>query len=195
MLLVELVLDYLITVNILMVVDEIQTGFGRTGKLFCYQHEEVNPDIVIVGKALGGGVYPVSGILANDEVMNAAFVPGSHGSTFGGNPLACAVATSAINVLENENLVERSRKMGQYFKEALLRLNLSKVEEVRGKGLLLAVQLKPEAGPARQYTLGMLEKGLLAKETHEVTIRFAPPLIISLKELDTAIAIIQEVLS
>lgn len=180
--------------NVLMAVDEIQTGFGRTGKLFCYQHEKVNPDIVIVGKALGGGVYPVSGILANNEVMDVAFTPGSHGSTFGGNPLACSIATAAIEVLESEALVKRAEEMGAYFKNSLKELKLDKVQEVRGKGLLLAIQLSIEAGPARKYTLEMLEKGLLAKETQEVTIRFAPPLTITKEELDQGIQVIREVL-
>lgn len=173
--------------NVLFVADEIQTGLGRTGKLFCFQHEEVKPDIVIVGKALGGGLYPVSGILANDAIMTVAFEPGSHGSTFGGNPMACAIASAALDVIVNDGLVGRSEYLGAYFLKQLKKLNLPKIKEVRGKGLLLAIELQESAGKARQYTEKLLEEGLLAKETHQTIIRFAPPLIIRKREIDWAV--------
>ncbi len=181
--------------QVLLAIDEIQTGFGRTGALFCYQHEGIKPDIVIIGKALGGGVYPVSGILADDLVMDVAFTPGSHGSTFGGNPLASAVALAALQVLEGEELVAKSAKWGTYFMESLIQMQLDNVQEVRGQGLMIAIQLHPDAGKARPYTEAMLERGLLAKETHDTIIRFAPPLIISRGEIDQALSIIKEVLS
>jgi ornithine--oxo-acid transaminase len=180
--------------NMLFISDEIQTGLGRTGKLFCYQHENIQPDIVIIGKALGGGLYPVSGILANDTIMNVAFEPGSHGSTFGGNPLACAIASTALDVIMEEELIERSEKLGAYFLKQLRRLNLPKIKEVRGKGLLLAIELTDSAGKARQYTERFAEEGLLAKETHQTIIRFAPPLIIKKKEIDWAMKRIKKVL-
>lgn len=180
--------------NVLFISDEIQTGLGRTGKLFCYQHEEITPDIVIIGKALGGGLYPVSGILANDSVMNVAFEPGSHGSTFGGNPLACAIASAALEVIMEDGLIGRSEHLGAYFLQKLKKLNLPKVKEVRGKGLLLAIELNESAGKARQYTEKFAKEGLLAKETHQTIIRFAPPLIIKKKEIDWALKRIVKVL-
>ena len=180
--------------GILLTVDEIQTGLGRTGKWFCYQYEIDKPDIAIVGKALGGGVYPVSGILADNEVMDIAFDPGSHGSTFGGNPMACAIAYASLDVIKEEKLVERSDEMGAFFKEELIKLNSPKIKEVRGKGLLIAIELEQSAGPARNYTLALLEKGLLAKETHQTTIRFSPPLVINKEEIGKAIEIIKRVL-
>ena len=181
--------------NVLLTIDEIQTGLGRTGALFCYQHERIIPDIVVVGKALGGGVYPVSGILANNAIMDAAFEPGSHGSTFGGNPLACAIASASLDVLIQEDLIRKSKEVGAYFKAKLAAIQTDKIKEIRGKGLLLAVELTPAAGHARQYTKQLLAKGLLAKETHEVTIRFAPPLIITEEEVDGAVKLIEEVLA
>lgn len=180
--------------NVLFISDEIQTGLGRTGKLFCYQHEVVSPDIVIIGKALGGGLYPVSGILASDAIMSVAFEPGSHGSTFGGNPLACAIASTALDVIVEEKLPERSQRLGAYFLKELKQLNLPKVKEVRGQGLLLAIELEEMAGKARQYTEKLLEEGLLAKETHQTIIRFAPPLVIKKKEIDWAVKKIGKVL-
>ena len=170
-----------------MIVDEIQTGLGRTGKLFCYQHDNIKPDIVIVGKALGGGVYPVSGILANKKIMDAAFEPGSHGSTFGGNPLACAIASASLDVILNEKLIKNSAKIGAYLKKKLSAIKTDKIKEVRGKGLMLAIQLTDAAGPARVYTQKLLELGILAKGTHEHTIRFAPPLIITKKQANWAL--------
>jgi ornithine--oxo-acid transaminase len=156
-------------------------------------HEGIVPDIIIMGKALGGGVFPVSGIAADKEIMSV-FTPGSHGSTFGGNPLACAVATAALEVLEEEHLEQRSEELGKYFRERLVAMNSPKVEIVRGKGLLNAVVLKKEAGKARIYTTAMKNKGVLAKETHEWIIRFAPPLTVTKEELDWALNIIEEVL-
>ena len=179
--------------NIPLIVDEIQTGLGRTGKLFCYQHDNIKPDIVIVGKALGGGVYPVSGILANKKIMDAAFEPGSHGSTFGGNPLACAIASASLDVILNEKLIKNSAKIGAYLKKKLSAIKTDKIKEVRGKGLMLAIQLTDAAGPARVYTQKLLELGILAKGTHEHTIRFAPPLIITKKQANWALERIESV--
>jgi ornithine--oxo-acid transaminase len=172
--------------NVLLMLDEVQTGFCRTGKMFCFQHEGVKPDILLVGKALGGGIMPVSAAIASRDVMSV-MTPGDHGSTFGGNPLACAVGTAALDVLIDEKLDERAAEMGAYFMD-------KKVDIVRGMGLLIAVQLKPEAGPARQYTEALKANGLLAKETHETTIRFAPPLVITKAEIDRAVRIIKRVL-
>lgn len=179
--------------KVLFIADEIQTGLGRTGKMFCYQHAAIQPDIVVVGKALGGGVYPVSGILANNTVMDVAFEPGSHGSTFGGNPLACAIASAALDVIVEEELVLNSKQMGDYFVQSLRALHLPMLKEVRGKGLLIAVELIPEAGKARKYTEQLLELGVLAKETHQTIIRFAPPLIITKEEIDWALSRIAKV--
>lgn len=180
--------------KVLLTVDEIQTGLGRTGKMFCYEHSNIKPDIVIIGKALGGGVYPISGILADNEIMDVAFEPGSHGSTFGGNPLACAVASAAVDVLIEEDLINKSAEIGAYFKKQLKSIKSKKIKEVRGMGLMLAIELTHEAGPARNYTLKFLEKGLLAKDTHGHTIRLAPPLIITKEEIDWAVKLICDVL-
>ena len=179
--------------RILLAVDEIQTGFGRTGKLFCYMHEGITPDIIIMGKALGGGVFPVSAVAANKEILGV-FEPGSHGSTFGGNPLACAIATAAIDVLLEEKMVENSFELGKYFKDQLLAMDSPKIEKVRGKGLFIGVVLKESAGKARQYTSKLKELGLLCKETHDWIIRFAPPLIIKREEIDYAMERIKDVL-
>ncbi len=179
--------------RILLAVDEIQTGFGRTGKLFCYMHEGITPDIIIMGKALGGGVFPVSAVAANKEILGV-FEPGSHGSTFGGNPLACAIATTAIDVLLEEKMVENSLELGKYFKDQLLAMDSPKIEKVRGKGLFIGVVLKESAGKARQYTSKLKELGLLCKETHDWIIRFAPPLIIKREEIDYAMERIKDVL-
>lgn len=179
--------------NILLATDEIQTGFGRTGKMFCFMYEGINPDIIIMGKALGGGVFPVSAIAANKNILEV-FQPGTHGSTFGGNPLACAVAMAAIDVLVNENLSERSYELGNYFKKQLEDMKSDKIELVRGKGLLIGVVLKKSAGKARIYTTMLKEKGLLCKETHDWIIRFAPPLVITKEDIDFAMKQIREVL-
>jgi ornithine--oxo-acid transaminase len=171
--------------RVLFVCDEIQAGLGRTGKLFCYQHEGVSPDVVIVGKALGGGFYPISGILANDPVMDV-FHPGDHGSTFGGNPLACAVAREALKVLVEERMIENSAEQGAYFLDRLRGLRSPHIKEVRGKGLWIGLELTPEAGGARRFCEALWARGLLCKETHVHTIRFAPPLTIKREELDWA---------
>ncbi len=180
--------------NVLLIADEIQTGFGRTGKMFAVWHENVRPDIIVVGKALGGGVYPVSGIIADDEIMDV-FTPGDHGSTFGGNPLAAAVGMAALDVLIEEKLPERALELGDYFMKNLKKIKSPYVKEVRGKGLLIGVEIKKEHGTARPYCEKLRDLGILAKETHEQVIRFAPPLIISKEEIDWALERIEKVLS
>ena len=179
--------------NILFLADEIQTGLGRTGRLFCCDHEGVVPDMYILGKALGGGFYPVSAVVASKEIL-AVFKPGDHGSTFGGNPFACAIAREALRVIVEEKLPERTAEFGAYFIEKLREMNSPLVKEVRGKGLLIGVELKPEAGKARPYCEKLMEHGLLCKETHKSVIRFAPPLVISRDEIDWAIQQVQIVL-
>jgi len=175
----------------LFVVDEIQSGLGRTGKLFAFEHEGVRPDVVIVGKALGGGFYPVSAILADDEVMGV-FHPGDHGSTFGGNPLAAALAREALQILVDEKLVENSERLGAYFLQRLRGIKNPGVKEVRGRGLWIGLELKAEAGGARRFCELLMKKGLLCKETHVNTIRFAPPLVITREELDWACERVEE---
>ena len=177
--------------NMLLAVDEVQTGFCRTGKVFAFMHEGIEPDIIIMGKALGGGIFPVSGIAANKDIMSV-FTPGSHGSTFGGNPLGCAVAMAAIDVLVEERLADRAEELGAYFRKRLVELNSDKIKLVRGKGLLIGVVLDESAGKARQYTTKLKEKGVLAKETHDWIIRFAPPLIISKRDIDWVMEIIED---
>ena len=177
--------------NVLLICDEIQTGFGRTGRRFCSDWEGVRPDIICMGKAMGGGVYPVSGIAADDEIMMAAFEPGNHGSTFGGNPLACAVATASIEVLEDEHLAERSAELGEYFRSEIAKIGHARIKEIRGKGLLTGVELHEMARP---FSLELMDKGILAKDTHGTTIRFAPPLVITKDELAGALKTITEVL-
>jgi ornithine--oxo-acid transaminase len=179
--------------NILFMADEIQTGLGRTGKLMACDHEGVRPDVLILGKALGGGVYPVSAVAAPREVLGV-FKPGDHGSTFGGNPLAAAVAVEALRVIVEEGLVENAAEMGQYFRDHLEEINSPHIEHIRGKGLLIGVVLKPEAGGARRFCEEMQARGVLAKETREHVIRFAPPLIIDRDTLDWALPIIRDVL-
>ena len=180
--------------NVLLLADEIQTGLGRTGKLFAAQHENVRPDITIIGKALAGGFYPVSAILA-DKPLLGLFQPGEHGSTFGGNPLAAATARAALGVIIDENLIERAAEMGEYFIEQLTEIPSPHVKEVRGKGLLIGVELKKEAGGARRFCEALGMKGILAKETHVHTIRFAPPLVIDKATIDWALPSIREVLN
>jgi len=177
--------------NVLLMLDEIQTGFCRTGKMFCFQHEGIKPDILLVAKALGGGIMPISAVLTSREIMSV-FTPGSHGSTFGGNPLACAVGEAALDVLIDEKLDKRAAKLGPYFMKRLKELKNPLFKEVRGKGLLIAVELTKDAGPARKHNEALMRNGLLAKETHDTTIRFAPPLIIKKEEIDTAIEIIKK---
>jgi ornithine--oxo-acid transaminase len=171
--------------RVLFIADEIQSGLGRTGKLFAFQHEGVRPDVVIVGKALAGGFYPISGILADDEVMDV-FHPGDHGSTFGGNPLACAVAREALKVLVDEKMVENSAEMGAYFMDRLRTIRHPHIKEIRGKGLWIGLELTNEAGGARRYCEALRDRGLLCKETHVNTVRFAPPLNVTREELDWA---------
>lgn len=178
--------------NVLLALDEIQTGFCRTGKTFAFEHEGIDPDIIIMGKALGGGVLPVSAIAANKNILEV-FLPGTHGSTFGGNPLACAVASASIDVLFEEKLAERAAELGEYFMEGIRALKSPKIKLVRGKGLLIGVVLHESSGNARIYTTALKEKGLLCKETHNWIIRFAPPLVITKQEIDTALEKIAEV--
>ncbi|MBH8607244.1 ornithine--oxo-acid transaminase [Thermoactinomyces sp. CICC 10521] len=176
--------------HVLFVADEIQTGFGRTGQLFACDWEDVKPDLYIMGKALGGGVMPISAVAADREVLGV-FEPGSHGSTFGGNPLACAVAIAALDVLIEEELPKRSRELGAYFIEELRKINNPKIKEVRGKGLFIGMELTEAARP---YCESLMQEGLLCKETHENTIRFAPPLIITREELDLALDKVRKVM-
>jgi ornithine--oxo-acid transaminase len=180
--------------NVLLMADEIQTGLGRTGKLFACDHEGVRPDVVIVGKALSGGFYPVSAILADEPILGL-FEPGEHGSTFGGNPLGAAVARAALAVIRDEKLAERAETLGTYFVEQLAEVPSPHVREVRGKGLLIGVELKQEAGGARRFCEALQAGGILAKETHENVIRFAPPLVIDRTTIDWAIPVIREVLN
>ena len=179
--------------KVLLIMDEIQTGLGRTGKLLACDHEGVRPDIVILGKALSGGFYPVSAILADRPIMGL-FRPGEHGSTFGGNPLGAAVARTALKVLVEEALIENSAKMGEYFQDQLSEISSPYIQEVRGKGLLVGVELKTSAGGARRFCEALAGKGILAKDTHQNVIRFAPPLVIDRETLDWAIPRIREVL-
>lgn len=179
--------------HVLFMADEIQTGLGRTGKLMACDHEDVRPDVMTLGKALGGGLYPVSAVVASEEVLGV-FAPGDHGSTFGGNPLAAAVAQAALRVIVDEKLVENSARMGQYFREHLEEINSPHIDHVRGKGLLIGVVLKPEAGGARRFCEALLARGILAKETHQHVIRFAPPLIIDQPTIDWALPAIRDVL-
>ncbi len=179
--------------KVLFMLDEIQSGLGRAGKLFAFQYEEVKPDVVTIGKALSGGFYPVSAVLATQEVLSV-FNPGDHGSTFGGNPLACAVAREALKILVEEKLPENSAEMGNYFMDRLRTINSTHIKEVRGKGLLIGIELVPEAGGARRFCEALQKEGLLCKETHENVIRFAPPLIIKKNDLDWAFERIKKVL-
>ncbi len=179
--------------NVLLIADEIQTGLGRTGKMFACEYESVRPDMVIIGKALSGGFYPVSAVVADEPVMGL-FRPGEHGSTFGGNPLAMAVARAAMRVLVEEKLIENSARMGEYLQEQLAEISSPHVQEVRGRGLLIGVELRPKAGGARRFCEALVKVGILAKETHENVIRFAPPLVIDKATIDWAIPRIREVL-
>ena len=180
--------------NALLVLDEIQSGLGRTGKLFAYQHEEIRPDIVIVGKALSGGMYPVSAILADEDVMGV-FAPGEHGSTYGGNPLGAAVARSALRVLIEEGMVERSARLGEILKRRLRTIPSDHVAEVRGRGLWIGIELKATAGGARRFCEALQQAGLLCKDTHENVIRIAPPLVITEEEIEWAVERIAQVLT
>jgi len=179
--------------NVMLVLDEIQTGLGRTGKLFAEEHEGIESDLTLVGKALSGGFYPVSAVLSNSEVLGV-FKPGDHGSTFGGNPLACAIAREALRVLVEEKMIENAARLGDYFLNKLRGIQSPWIKEVRGRGLLIGVELVPEAGGARTYCERLRDKGILCKETHEHVIRFAPPLIIRKENIDWALERIEEVL-
>ena len=180
--------------NVCLILDEIQTGLGRTGKILAEEHENIEADATLIGKALSGGCYPVSAVLSNKEVLGV-FMPGEHGSTFGGNPLACAVAREALKVLVEENMIENSRILGHYFQDELKKINSPHVKEIRGKGLLIGVELKHETGGARPFCERLMDLGILCKETHEHVIRFAPPLIITKEEIDWAIKRIKKVLN
>ena len=175
--------------NVLYIADEIQSGLGRSGKMFACDWEEVEPDMYILGKALGGGVFPISCVAANRDILGV-FNPGSHGSTFGGNPLACAVSIAALDVIIEEKLPERSFELGQYFQEKLREINHPDIKEVRGRGLFIGVELHV---PARPYCEKLQQEGLLCKETHDTVIRFAPPLVITKEELDWAIEKVKKV--
>lgn len=178
--------------NVLWIDDEIQTGLGRTGRMFAADHEGVRPDMMVIGKALSGGFYPVSAVLAQPELLGL-FVPGEHGSTFGGNPLGMAVARAALRVIAEEKLTENAAQLGEYFMEQLSEIPSAHIKQVRGKGLLIGVELKPSAGGARRFCEALMERGILAKETHQHVIRFAPPLVIDKKTIDWALPLIREV--
>ncbi len=179
--------------NVVLILDEIQTGLGRTGKLLAEEHEGIEADLTLVGKALSGGFYPVSAVLSNKEVMDV-LQPGEHGSTFGGNPLACAVARTALRVLVEENLVANAAAMGDYFLSELQKLKTPQIKEIRGRGLMIGIEFQPEAGGARSYCLKLMEEGLLCKETHDNIVRIAPPLVIKKDEIDWALSKIAKIL-
>jgi ornithine--oxo-acid transaminase len=179
--------------RVLLAADEIQTGFGRTGRLFCCDWEDVRPDVVMVGKALSGGLYPVSAMLSDADVMDV-FAPGDHGSTYGGNPLGAAIARAAIDVIVEEQLPERAQELGTWFLGELRKIDSPYVAECRGQGLMIAIQIKPEHGTAHAFCEALKERGVLAKETHEQVIRLAPPLVIALEDLEWALAQVRAVL-
>jgi ornithine--oxo-acid transaminase len=180
--------------NVVMVLDEIQTGLGRTGKLLAEEHEGIEADLTLIGKALSGGFYPISAVLSNKEVMDV-LRPGEHGSTFGGNPLACAIARAALKVLVEEGMIENAARMGDYFLSNLSKIKAPHIKAVRGRGLMLAVEMTAAAGGARKYCEQLMARGLLCKETHENTIRFAPPLVITREEIDWALERIESVIT
>ncbi|MDX2163854.1 MAG: ornithine--oxo-acid transaminase [Gammaproteobacteria bacterium] len=179
--------------NVLLITDEIQTGLGRTGKLLASQHENVKPDCITLGKALGGGLMPVSLFLAREDVMDV-FTPGDHGSTFGGSPLAAAVGYEALNVLVEEDLIEHAHKIGEYFMSELKKIKSPLIKDVRGKGLLIGIEIDTQKKAAREICLELLKLGLLSKETHHTVIRLAPPLIITKEQIDEAMGIIKSVI-
>jgi ornithine--oxo-acid transaminase len=180
--------------KVTLILDEIQTGLGRTGKLLAEEHEAIEADVTLIGKALSGGFYPVSAVLSNSEVLGV-LKPGQHGSTFGGNPLACAVARAALRVLTEEDMIGNAERMGNYFLEGLRSIRSNIVKDVRGRGLMMAVELEPEAGGARQYCYALKERGLLAKDTHENTIRLAPPLVITKDQVEWAVEQIEKTIA
>jgi ornithine--oxo-acid transaminase len=178
--------------NVLLIADEIQTGLGRTGKILASEHDGVRPDMVVIGKSLGGGCYPVSAVLADREILGV-YKPGEHGSTFGGNPLACAVARESLRVIREEKLIENAAERGASFMQKLRKVRSRHIKEVRGRGLLIGVELHPAAGGARRFCEELMKEGLLCKETHDNVIRFAPPLIIREKDLNWALKRIKTV--
>jgi len=178
--------------NVLFMADEIQTGFGRTGKLFGCDHEAVKPDVLIIGKSLGGGCYAISSVLSSREILGV-FTPGTHGSTFGANPLACAVARESLRVIQEENIVMNAAEQGEYLLKKLQTIKSKCIKEVRGRGLLIGIELKHEAGGARRFCEALAKEGLLCKETHKNVIRFAPPLIIKQKDLNWAVKRVKKV--
>ena len=181
--------------NVVLILDEIQTGLGRTGKLLAEEHDGIEADLTLIGKALSGGYYPISALLSNKEVMDV-LRPGEHGSTFGGNPLACAIARTALKVLVEENMIENAATMGKYFLSKLKeKIKAPHIKDVRGKGLMLAVELTPDVRGARKYCETLMKQGLLCKETHENTIRIAPPLVIKKEEIDWALERLEAVLT
>lgn len=180
--------------GVTLILDEIQTGLGRTGRLLAEEHEGIEADVTLLGKALSGGFYPVSAVLSNEEVLGV-LKPGEHGSTFGGNPLAAAVARTALRVLVDEGMIENSAQLGSYFLERLGAIRSDKIKDVRGRGLMLAVELKPDAGPARAVVLALKDRGILAKDTHGSTIRISPPLVITRDEVDWVADQIESVLT
>jgi ornithine--oxo-acid transaminase len=180
--------------KVLLVADEIQTGLGRTGKMFCSEWDGVRPDVMIVGKALSGGVYPVSAMLADSAVMDV-FEPGSHGSTFGGNPLAAAIGRAALRVLVEENLAQRAQQLGSWFLAELKKIKSPHVQDVRGRGLMIGVEVKQSSGPARPFCEELARRGILCKETHDQVIRFAPPLVVEKDALQWALGEVKEVLT
>ncbi len=179
--------------NVLFIADEIQSGLGRSGKLFAFEYDNIRPDVVIIGKALSGGCYPVSAVLSDKEVLGV-FNPGDHGSTFGGNPLGAAVARESLKVLIEEKLIENSFELGNYFRAQLNEIPSKHVKLIRGKGLFIGVELHEEAGGARRFCEALAERGILCKETHTHVIRFAPPLVIKKEQIDEALVKIKEVL-
>ncbi len=179
--------------NVVLVLDEIQTGLGRTGKLLAEEHDGIEADVTLIGKALAGGFYPMSAVLSNLEVLGV-LKPGEHGSTFGGNPLACAIARASLRVLTEERMIDNAAEQGAYFLSELQKLRSNVVQELRGRGLMIALQLVPDAGGARRYSEALKNAGLLCKETHTDTLRFAPPLVITRDQVDYALEAISTVL-
>jgi ornithine--oxo-acid transaminase len=177
-----------------LILDEIQTGLGRTGKFLAEEHDGIQSDLTLIGKALSGGFIPISAVLSNKEVLGV-FHPGDHGSTFGGNPLACAVARTALRVIKEEKMLENAAIMGSYVMERLLEIESPYIREIRGRGLMIGVELYPEAGGARRFCEKLKDRGILCKETHQNVIRFAPPLIIKMEEIDWALERIDTVLT
>jgi ornithine--oxo-acid transaminase len=172
--------------NVILILDEIQTGLGRAGRLLAEEHEGIEADLTLIGKALSGGFYPVSAVLSNDEILGV-LKPGEHGSTFGGNPLACAVARTALKVLIEEGMVENACAMGARFLTGLRQIKSSAVKEIRGRGLMIAIELHPQAGGARRYCDALRRRGVLCKDTHDHTIRVSPPLVVTRSEIDWAL--------